>query len=56
MTPVRLNPAAPRSRVKHSTTEPLQIYGVQNYGTFALSEAGSFCFMNENDTYSKRQL
>ena len=23
MTPVRLEPAAPRSRVKHSTTEPL---------------------------------
>ena len=23
MTPVRLKPAAPRSRVKHSTTEPL---------------------------------
>ena len=23
MTPVRLDPAAPRSRVKHSTTEPL---------------------------------
>ena len=24
MTPVRLEPAAPRSRVKHSTTEPLR--------------------------------
>ena len=24
MTPVRLKPAAPRSRVKHSTTEPLR--------------------------------
>ena len=26
MTPVRLEPAAPRSRVKHSTTEPLRSY------------------------------
>ena len=25
MTPVRLEPAPPRSRVKHSTTEPLRI-------------------------------
>ena len=24
MTPVKLDPAAPRSRVKHSTTEPLR--------------------------------
>ena len=24
MTPVRLEPATPRSRVKHSTTEPLR--------------------------------
>ena len=24
MTPVRLEPAAPRSRVKHSTSEPLR--------------------------------
>ena len=24
MTPVKLEPAAPRSRVKHSTTEPLR--------------------------------
>ena len=24
MTPVRLEPAAPRSRVKHSTTKPLR--------------------------------
>ena len=24
MTPVRLKPVAPRSRVKHSTTEPLR--------------------------------
>ena len=27
MTPVRLEPAAPRSRVKHSTTEPLRSLG-----------------------------
>ena len=26
VTPVRLEPAAPRSRVKHSTTEPLRAY------------------------------
>ena len=25
MTPVRLEPATPRSRVKHSTTEPLRL-------------------------------
>ena len=28
MTPVRLEPAAPRSRVKHSTTEPMVFYEV----------------------------
>ena len=28
MTPVRLEPAAPRSRVKHSTTEPLRSHCV----------------------------
>ena len=28
MTPVRLEPAAPRSRVKHSTTEPLRFHEV----------------------------
>ena len=27
MTPVRLESAAPRSRVKHSTTEPLRSHG-----------------------------
>ena len=27
MTPVRLEPAAPQSRVKHSTTEQLRSYG-----------------------------
>ena len=39
MTPVRLEPAAPLSRVKHSTTEPLHVlqcveFKVQSY--FAL--------------------
>ena len=29
MTPVRLEPAALRSRVKHSTTEPLRSHGLQ---------------------------
>ena len=28
VTPVRLEPAAPRSRVKHSTTEPLRFHCV----------------------------
>ena len=28
MTPVRLEPAAPRSRVMHSTIEPLRSYSV----------------------------
>ena len=28
MTPVRLEPAAPRSRVKHSTTEPLRSHTI----------------------------
>ena len=41
MTPVRLEPAAPRSRVKHSTTEPLRslkfvLNGTQGEGTFFL--------------------
>ena len=28
MAPVRFEPAAPRSRVKHSTTEPLRSHGM----------------------------
>ena len=31
VTPVRLEPAAPRSRVKHSTTEPLRSLGIFVY-------------------------
>ena len=31
MTPVRLKPAAPRSRVKHSTTEPLRSLNIGCY-------------------------
>ena len=56
MTLVRLDPTTPRSQVMHSNTEPLQVYGDRNYGTFALFEDGFVCFMNENNTYSKRQL
>ena len=39
VTPVMLEPAALRSRVKHSTTERLRslIYGVQIYGTFEIA-------------------
>ena len=37
VTPVRLEPAAPRSRVKHSTTEPLRsLDGEERAGCFAL--------------------
>ena len=34
MTPVRLEPAALRSRVKHSTTEPLPSLGTAGVGVF----------------------
>ena len=30
MTPVRLEPAAPRSRIKHSITEPLRSHPLMN--------------------------
>ena len=39
MTHVRLEPAAPRSRVKHSTTEPLRslVFGALSYARFTLN-------------------
>ena len=36
MMPVRLEPAAPRSRVKHSTTEPLRSYSIPSDTIFNL--------------------
>ena len=33
VTPVRLEPAAPRSRVKHSTTEPLRSHNLYMFTT-----------------------
>ena len=39
MTPVRLEPAAPRSRVKHSTTEPLRSY--HGMATYYVSRDGN---------------
>ena len=36
MTPVRLEPAAPRSRVKHSTTEPLCSLAIIRINTMKL--------------------
>ena len=36
MTPVRLEPAAPRSRVKHFTTEPLRFVGMLCFIAFYL--------------------
>ena len=49
MTPVRLEPVALRSRVKHSTTEPLRSHRVEgikvidNCGTL-----GELCLHNDN--------
>ena len=39
MTHLRLEPAAPRSRVKHSTTEPLRslVFGALSYARFTLN-------------------
>ena len=39
--PVRLDPAAPRSRVKHSTTEPLRSLYVS---MFSVNEDKKVCF------------
>ena len=36
MTPVRLEPAAPWSRVKHSTTEPLRSHNIGYYAYFII--------------------
>ena len=46
MTPVRLEPAALRSRVKHSTTEPLrsQIYDLIPNMDLGVGEMGSFVY------------
>ena len=38
VTPVRLEPAAPRSRVRHSTTEPLRSHVIMGNRSLRLSE------------------
>ena len=43
MTPVRLEPAAPRSQVKHSTTEPLHSQLARTYKN-GLSLYSKTCF------------
>ena len=47
MTPVRLEPAAPRSRAKHSTTEPLRslnkLYVVSNILVLIMNQATAQC-------------
>ena len=41
MTPVRLEPTAPRSRVKHSTTEPLRSLNSGSSGSSSSSSSSS---------------
>ena len=48
MTQVRLQPAAPRSRIKHSTTEPLHSH------SRTLSEWQTFCIQIRTDILSRR--
>ena len=49
MTPVRLEPADPQSRVKHSTTEPLRSHGVKF--TLLCSSAEQTQSVNTASTY-----
>ena len=41
MTPVRLEPTAPRSRVKHSTTEPMRSLNSGSSGSRGSSSSSS---------------
>ena len=46
MTPVRLKPAAPRSRVTHSATEPLRPYNSDN-----VTDILKICMRKLNDDF-----
>ena len=48
MTPVRLEPAAPRSQVKHSTTEPLRSHISWFYGSRTLLEGFNGRFVDRS--------
>ena len=54
MTPVRLEPVAPRSRVKHSTTEPLRSRFVLVSNLFRLGLTN--IYMYSIDEYKKQSL
>ena len=53
MTPVRLEPAAPRSRVKHSTAEPLRSLGTAKWQTTILPPYVGYAFQGRMSDLSR---
>ena len=51
VTPMRLEPAAPRSRVKHATTEPLHFKGLQDYLKITYLTKMVFIVAKRHSTY-----